>query len=560
MNGRVLLMLAGLAVALAALPAAKGARAADGLGLAQVVCLAQAGPWDEEDEDSGSTRNCTPGKALLGASAVAVSGDGRNVYAAAWGASSLVSYARSGPLGQLRQIGCVTSNGTNGIDGTKRQCADGDALGGAARIALSPDGRNLYVASVWSSGIAIFTRDPATGKVVQTGCVKGISTCVGARGLGGASDLVVSPDGRNVYLASAWADAIVMFSRDPETGALRGLGCISDDGTDRQCASGNALRGASAIAMSRDGRSLYVSASDSNAVLTFDRSPDTGLLTQRGCAMERAPVPGSCTRARGIAYPGQLVIAPDDRTLFVTAGGSNGLAVFARDRNTGAITQRGCVTDPYDAETEVKDGCAHVGPMQSPSDIALSPDGRRVLVVGSSGLVAFQRDAATGGLVKAGCAVPRGEEEYLGKAAKDCTLADGLWGGSGIAVSPDARNVYLTASSSNSLSVLAPAASLRVLHGLFRGLLAVRVACPATVAAGCGGRLTLAGPSGRRAARPFPYALAPGTARTVLLRVRPGLRPARLVLRAVDRRRAVAPVARRILVGAATAPTRPPHR
>jgi 3-carboxymuconate cyclase len=149
-----------------------------------------------------------------------------------------------GALGQLAPIGCVSNNGTNGLDGTKHSCADGDALKGAYDIALSPDGKNVYVAASDSGGIAVFTRDPATGKIVQTGCVRGVSTCVGARALAGAAAVVVSPDGRNVYLASYGADAVVMFQRDPATGALKGLGCISDDGTDRQCASGNALRGA----------------------------------------------------------------------------------------------------------------------------------------------------------------------------------------------------------------------------------------------------------------------------------------------------------------------------
>jgi len=539
-------LLLALAIVLTAIPSAGAAPASEGLGLAQVVCLAQAGPW-QDDENADYAKNCAPGKALLGANDAAVSADGKNVYVTAWDAGSLVSYARSGPLGQLRQIGCVTANGTNGIDGTKRSCTDGDALAGASNVALSPDGRNIYVSAWTSNAIAIFTRDPETGKVTQTGCVKGISTCTGARGLGGASDVVVSPDGRNVYLASSLADAVVMFGRDPSTGALKGLGCISDDGTDRQCVSGNALRGAQAVAISRDGKSVYVAAADSNAVLTFERNADTGLLTQTGCAMYRAPSPGSCTRVRGLAGPSELALAPDDRTLFVTALESNGISVFARDKSTGTITQRGCVTDPTYSD-DASDGCVHAGPMSSPADLAVTADGRRIFVVGDGGLIAFDRDMQTGGLVKAGCVIARGYDDYLPKEMKGCIVGDGVAGAVGVAVSPDARNVYLAASWSNALSVLAPAASLRVVRGLSaHHVLRVRVSCPVAVGASCGGRVTVSGGSGRAAAKPVRYSLAPGAARTMLLHVRVGKAPLEtLVVRAYDRRAAFAPLVQRL--------------
>lgn len=549
MRGLYIPFLAVVAAVAAMLPSAAAAPRAEGLGLAQVACIAQSSPWDDEEGSAdGSAKNCPRGKALLDASDVVVSADGRNVYVAAYGANSLVSYVRSGPLGQLRQIGCVTSNGTSGVDGTKRACTDGDVLSGAENIALSPDGKNLYVASSASSGIAVFRRDPATGKVTQSGCVKGIATCTGARGLSGAADVVVSPDGRNLYLAAYAADAITMFARDAATGALKGLGCISDDGTDRQCASGNALRGADALAITRDGRWLYVSAADSNSVLTFERDPATGALTQRGCAMYRAPVPGSCARVNGLSGPGALVLAPDERTLFVTAYDSGGIAVFARDRSTGAITERGCLTDTTYSE-QSKDGCAHTAPLSSPSGLTLSPDGRRLYLATSAGMTVLERDASTGGLVKVGCVISRGYVDYLPKAMKACMVAEGVSGAAEVAVTPDGRNVYLAAGWSNALSVFAPAASVAVTRSLSaRGTVAVRVSCPSTLAGGCGGHLTLAGTSGRRVAPSRPYALRPGAVKRLVLRFDRRLKPKTLVLRALDRRSGLAAVEERIEV------------
>jgi DNA-binding beta-propeller fold protein YncE len=453
----------------------------------------------------------------------------------------------------LSEIGCATSNGTSGIDGTKRACADGDALKGAQDVALSPDGKNVYVASYESGGIAIFARDPATGKITQTGCVRGVSTCVGARGLGGASAVVVSPDGANVYLASYNADAVVMFARDGATGALKGLGCISDDGTDRQCASGNTLRGASALVMSKDGRFLYVGASDSNAVLTFERNPATGLLTQRGCILDRAPK-GSCSPGHALVTPSALALAPDERTLFVTSYDSNSVVVFARDRTTGVIAERGCVSDPTYEDEPTKDGCVHLQPLISPSAVAVAPDGLRVYVTGDAGLTVLDRDTSTGGLRRAGCAISSQYAEYDETSLKDCSIGTGLAGASGVSTAPDGRTVYVSAAWSSAIAVFAPAATYTVRRALSgHGSVAVRVSCPAELATGCGGRVALYRAGGvRRAATPKPFTLSAGASTTVRLRLAPPeTRHLRFVLRGTDRRTGIATIVKRVDLGKA---------
>jgi DNA-binding beta-propeller fold protein YncE len=41
----------------------------------------------------------------------------------------------------------------------------------------------------------------------------------GAEGLEGATAVVVSPDGKHVYVAAGESDALAVFTRDPATGA-----------------------------------------------------------------------------------------------------------------------------------------------------------------------------------------------------------------------------------------------------------------------------------------------------------------------------------------------------
>src|SRR6059058_2328323 len=118
-------------------------RADEGLGLAESGCVSQLVPGEDTQ---AASRACQRAGGLIGASAVAATQDGRNVYVASSGADAVVAFSRSGS-GALKSIGCVSNNGTNGVDGTKRSCADGDALRGAGGLAVSPDGKNVYAAA-----------------------------------------------------------------------------------------------------------------------------------------------------------------------------------------------------------------------------------------------------------------------------------------------------------------------------------------------------------------------------------------------------------------------------
>jgi DNA-binding beta-propeller fold protein YncE len=502
-----------LVAALATVPvssSARSARAAAGPGLAQL-----AGPdacYAQREEDSEAAALCRVGKGLIDAAAPVVSPDGSSVYVAASGSDSVAIFDRA-RTGALRETSCVSNNGTTGVDGTYRQCADGDAMKGATALAVSPDGHNVYLASYASSGIAIFSR-LETGRLRQIGCVRGVATCTGARGLAGAAGLAVSPDGDNVYLAANEADAVTSFARDPATGKLKGLGCVSDDGTDRMCAKGNALRGADAVVVSPDGRFVYAAAYDSNSVLTFSRDPATGTLKQLGCALDAAPRPGSCTRAKGLSGPAALALAPDGQTLFVAAYDANAIAVFARNRATGALSERGCVSQQFKDESD--DGCVQEAPLQGPPGVAVSPDGLRLYVSTDAGLTVLDRDRATGGLRPAGCVTYAGNED---DETKTCQIGRGVAGASGVAASPDGKNVYVSASESDAVAAFAPAVSMAVRGDAKARRLTVALACPVDRIVPCAGRVTL----GRLRARARPFQLAPGSRSLVQIPLPPQL-------------------------------------
>ena len=160
-------------------------------------------------------------------------------------------------------------------------------------MAVSADGKSVYVASVTSSAVARLNRNTTTGAITQpagtAGCVSetGAGPCADGHGLDGAFGVAVSADGKSVYVASIYSSAVARFNRNTTTGAITQpagtAGCVSETGAG-PCADGHGLRDPLSVAVSADGKSVYAASSDShtgssdstNAVVRFNRNTTTG--------------------------------------------------------------------------------------------------------------------------------------------------------------------------------------------------------------------------------------------------------------------------------------------
>jgi DNA-binding beta-propeller fold protein YncE len=85
-------------------------------------------------------------------------------------------------------------------------CAEAFGLSDVRDLVVSPDGKSVYVADPGSQAILKFDRLP-NGTLAQAGCVNDRAwgrwgTCVPADGVASSRSIVVSPDGRSVYAAS----------------------------------------------------------------------------------------------------------------------------------------------------------------------------------------------------------------------------------------------------------------------------------------------------------------------------------------------------------------------
>jgi DNA-binding beta-propeller fold protein YncE len=319
-------------------------------------------------------------------------------------------------------------------------------LDGANGVAVSADGKSVYATGSLANAIVVFKRNTTTGALTTTGCIADPANdpdhCAKtAKGLDGVSGVVVSADGKSVYATGPHDNAIVVFKRNTTTGALTPAGCIADPShnPDHCAKTAKGLKSAGGVRVSADGSSVYTTGFLANAIVVFKRNATTGALTPAGCIADASHNPDHCAKiAKGLANPIGVEGSADGKSVYATGFITNAVVVFKRNPATGALTPAGCIADPV----HNLDHCAKTAKGLDGADLVrVSADGRSVYATGEidNAVVVFKRNATTGALTTAGCiADPAHNPDHCGKTAK------GLDGASGVRVSADGRSVYVT--------------------------------------------------------------------------------------------------------------------
>ena len=159
---------------------------------------------------------------------------------------------------------------------------------------MSADGKSVYATSYDDDAVARFDRSPA-GDLSYQGCISGntaASSCTQIPGAssGGTSSgldrlfwMAASADGKSVYTASFYDDAVARFDRSP-AGDLSYQGCISGDTAAGSCtqipsaSSGGTNSGLDllrSVTTSADGKSVYAASQGDDAVAGIGRISDT---------------------------------------------------------------------------------------------------------------------------------------------------------------------------------------------------------------------------------------------------------------------------------------------
>jgi 6-phosphogluconolactonase (cycloisomerase 2 family) len=314
---------------------------------------------------------------LAGPASVTVSPDNRFVYVALGEESGIATLARS-PDGSLRFLSCVRGRAPRvfvanaptspcPLAAPEANNPNASGLAGARLIAISADGTSLYATSPRRGAIAEFRRDPASGALTFQGCLAAANRGSGPgdpctyvpqandigvnTGMDGLSEIRISPDGTGLYGVSTYDDAVTAFSRDPLTGALSFSSCLSGDsvlgkpfGVPDPCADlptaaphadGSGFSKPRGLAISGDGRSLFVASSVEAAISRFKLSPGGGLRFA-GCLTRSPRAVGRCARAHGrggrvqrLGFEGFNSLAVAGHDLYASAGGGSAVSRFA---------------------------------------------------------------------------------------------------------------------------------------------------------------------------------------------------------------------------------------
>ncbi|HLM86336.1 MAG TPA: hypothetical protein VK272_09130 [Solirubrobacteraceae bacterium] len=446
---------------------------------------------DGSDGRDGASGVCTTSPSLLGADGVTVSADGRVVFIASHESASVTAFARDPATGALTRLGCLQSSPHPGSP-----CTPANIFNGSSELITSPDDSALYLASPGEGTLSAVIAPPALTP----------SSASAAAEAGAASS----------------AGLAALFT--PAPGPFRDNPCVAVNGYDGSCSVGVAMKGVGPLTLSPDGKQLYAVANESQAVDVFAASGGEP-LAETSCLKTAAPT-GLCSSSALLSDPRQVAISPDGRSVYVADSSHRGgqIDVLARDAATGRLADDGCIDflpepvkpEPGAEESETEkdtekvaepaDLCQSVPGLESVQMLAVSGDGSSVWAFGPGSAVSFSRDPTTGKLTETACA--------SSSDTRCAKLAD-LEAFSAAAVSPDGRNVYIATGNARALVAFGVGAAVTAASASANsaGVAHVGVACPGQLTRPCHGRLVLTRRSrmiSRRGGRGHAWRIAAG--------------------------------------------------
>ena len=347
---------------------------------------------------------------LNSANRMTISPDGKHIYITAINDRAITWHERNATTGAVTFLGYV-KDGENGVDG----------LRGARDVAISPDGNNVYAVAAADDGISWYDRNSTSGALTFRSFLKDNQN--GMDGLNGAQALVISPDGKNIYIAGREEDAVTWVDRNTTTGEITFNGFLKN-GT-------NGVSGLNfpvSIDISLDGKHIYLVGRDDNAVSWFDRNTTNGDLSFSGY------VQNGSNGINNLLSPENLLLTSSGDFLYVSSPEANATLWFSRDSSTGNLTYISSITDGINGVSGIK-GAYY---------LSLSPNEENLYVSAKTdySIAWFDRNTTSGSL------------NYGGKLAYDTADYIPTKDPTGAQVSADGKYFYQLGGSSDDIAWL----------------------------------------------------------------------------------------------------------
>lgn len=224
-------------------------------------------------------------------------------------------------------------------------------------VVITPDKKYLFATAAWSDHLFSFSIDPATKALTQIASYRdGVG---GVNGLNRAESITISPDGKHLYAAAYYDDSLSGF-RIESDGTLTYLETLFNGQTDQYGNSVTGLNGAIDVLVSNEGRWVYVASSLDNAVTVFGRDIETGLLRFDSKYRDGASLNGNTIdglyRAKSISQ------TPSSNYIYVAGRSEDEVAIFETDAGIDSdgdgytdTDEIDSGSDPNDAESKPQD-------------------------------------------------------------------------------------------------------------------------------------------------------------------------------------------------------------
>jgi DNA-binding beta-propeller fold protein YncE len=277
--------------------------------------------------------------------------------------------------------------------------------------------------------------------------------------------VVVSPDGKNVYVGDFAGSGVLSFSRAGKAGALTQLsgaaGCITEAAIEG-CAKGMQMDHIEGMAINPAGSTVYAASPFSNAVDILQREASSGALTQatdgNGC-ITVAAVAG-CAQGYQFSGVNALVVSPKGGNVYATSLFSDSVTMF-RPTEGGGLAQPARpagenvpagLGNPTGCLVYLRSpGCSLGRAMKAPEGLALSPTGDNLYVAAfeTGAMDVLDRNLRSGVVSQ-----KPGERGCLAApTVGGCAPGQALGLTGSVVVSPDGRNVYSTSQQSSAVDV-----------------------------------------------------------------------------------------------------------